>query len=55
MFFYNTHIHSNILRKSSKNKNDIAFLLGIGYGDNTKHQYKGWVKKPLVNEIVKWK
>ena len=54
-FFYNTHIHSNILRKSLKNSNDIAFLMGIGYGDKTKHQYKSWVEKPLLSEIVKWK
>lgn len=54
-FFYNTHIHSNILRKSSKNSNDIAFLLGIGYADKTKYQYKSWVDKPKIEEIIKWK
>ena len=28
-YFYNSNIHTNILRKALKNANDIAFLLGI--------------------------
>lgn len=54
-FFYNTHIHSNILRKAAKNYEGIAFLLGIGYGDYSKHQYKSYVPKPNLDEIVKWR
>ena len=54
-FFYNTHIHSNILRKAAKNYEGIAFLLGIGYGDYSKHQYKSYVSKPNLDEIVKWR
>ena len=53
-YFYNSNIHTNILRKALKNSNDIAFLLGIGYADTTKHQYKSWVKIPTLDEIVKW-
>lgn len=53
-YFYNTHIHSNILRKAVKKTNDIAFLLGIGYKDETKHQYKTYVPKADIDEIVKW-
>ena len=53
-FFYNTNIHSNILRKASKKSSNIAFLLGIGYKDDSKHQYKSYVPKPNLNEIIKW-
>lgn len=53
-FFYNTHIHSNILRKAAKKTNNIAFLLGIGYKDETKHQYKTYVPKADIDEIIKW-
>ena len=53
-FFYNTHIHSNILRKAVKKTNNIAFLLGIGYKDETKHQYKTYVPKADIDEIIKW-
>ena len=53
-YIYNSNIHTNILRKALKNSNDIAFLLGIGYADTTKHQYKSWVKIPTLDEIVKW-
>ena len=54
-FFYNTSIHSNILRKAARNSSNIAFLLGLGYKDNSKHQYKSNVPKPNLNEIVKWR
>ena len=54
-FFYNTNIHSNILRKASEKSSNIAFLLGIGYKDDNKHQYKSYVPKPKINEIVKWR
>ena len=54
-FFYNTHIHSNILRKAVKRSNNIAFLLGIGFKDETKHHYKTYVSKAKVDEIVKWR
>ena len=53
-FFYNTSIHSNILRKAARNSSNIAFLLGLGYKDDSKHQYKSYVPKPKINEIVKW-
>ena len=53
-FFYNTNIHSNILRKASEKSSNIAFLLGIGYKDDNKHQYKSYVPKPTLDEIVKW-
>tara|TARA_B100000902_G_scaffold337547_1_gene338520 strand:- start:293 stop:1051 length:759 start_codon:yes stop_codon:yes gene_type:complete len=54
-FFYNTNIHSNILRKAAKNSSNIAFLLGLGYKDDSKHQYKSYVPKPTLDEIVKWR
>ena len=54
-FFYNTNIHSNILRKAVKNSSNIAFLLGIGYKDHSKYQYKSMVPKAKLNEIVKWR
>jgi len=54
-YFYNPHIHTNILRKAVKTENDIAFILSIGYADTSKHQYKSWVKNANYNEIVKWK
>ena len=47
--------NTNELRKALKNSNDIAFLLGIGYADNTRHQYKSWIEIPTLDEIVKWK
>ncbi len=53
-FFYNTHIHSNILRKVKVKDNDIAFTLGIGYGDKEMMKYQSYVEKPLLEEIVKW-
>lgn len=54
-FFYNTHLHSNILRKAKKSSENIAFLLGIGYPDENKKHYYSNVPKPLTNEIIKWK
>lgn len=54
-FFYNTHLHSNILRKAKKSSENIAFLLGIGFEDENKKHYYSNVPKPLKNEIVKWK
>tara|TARA_Y100000287_G_scaffold174086_1_gene162609 strand:- start:461 stop:712 length:252 start_codon:yes stop_codon:yes gene_type:complete len=54
-FFYNTNIHTNILRKAKRRPGNIAFLLGIGYKDNTKHHYKSYIPKPNVDEIVKWR
>ena len=53
-YFYNTNIHSNILRKASRGSNNIAFLLGLGFKDEVKYQYKSHVPKPNLNEIVKW-
>ena len=54
-YFYNTHIHSNILRKAVKKSDNIAFLLGLGFKDESKHQYKTYVSKAKVDEIVKWR
>ena len=48
-YFYNENIHSDIsLKKGS------AFLLGIGYKDESKRQYKTWITKPKLDEVVKW-
>ena len=54
-FFYNTYIHTNILRKAVRDNNDIAFLLGLGYEDKSKLHYKSYVPKAKLNEIVKWR
>ena len=54
-YFYNTHIHTNILRKAVRDNNDIAFLLGLGYEDKSKSHYKSYVPKAKLNEIVKWR
>ena len=54
-FFYNHHIHTNILRKAKKRPGDIAFLLGLGYEDKEKHTYQSYVEKPLLEEIIKWR
>ena len=53
-YFYNTHIHSNILRKVRKSFDNIAFTLGIGYRDEEMMKYKTWIPKPNTNEIIKW-
>ena len=54
-YFYNHHIHTNILRKAKRRPGDIAFLLGLGYGDKEKHNYQSYVEKPLLDEIIKWR
>ena len=54
-YFYNHHIHTNILRKAKKRPGDIAFLLGLGYADKEKHTYQSYVEKPLLEEIIKWR
>ena len=54
-YFYNTYLHTNILRKSIKKSNNIAFLLGLGYKDESKHQYESKVIKAKLDEIVKWR
>lgn len=54
-YFYNSNIHSNILRKAVKKSKDIAFLLGIGYKDESKHHYKSMVPKSNIEEIIKWR
>ena len=50
-YFYNENIHSDITLKSGS-----AFLLGIGYKDETKtqHDIKCWITKPKLDEVVKW-
>jgi len=48
-YFYNKAIHTDIMAKGNP-----AFLLGIGYRDESKMQYKSWIKKPTIEEIVKW-
>jgi hypothetical protein len=37
-------------------KSKSAFLLGIGYKDETKTKtdIKCWIKKPKLDEVVKW-
>ena len=35
-------------------KGNPAFLLGIGYSDQNKKHYKSWIKKPIIDDIVKW-
>lgn len=54
-YFYNSNIHSNILRKAVKKSKDIAFLLGIGFKDESKHHYKSMVPKSNIEEIIKWR
>ena len=53
-YFYNNYIHTNILRKANKNSKNIAFLLGLGYRDDTKPQYETKVTKAKINEVIKW-
>ena len=53
-YFYNNYIHTNILRKANKNSKNIAFLLGLGYRDDTKPQYETKVTKAKIYEVVKW-
>ena len=53
-YFYNEYLHNNILRKARGNPGNIAFLLGLGYGDKEKHTYQSYVEKPLLEEIIKW-
>ena len=54
-YFYNTHIHSNILRKVRTSFDNIAFTLGIGYRDENKPYFMSYVSKPKYEEIVEWK
>ena len=51
----NSEDYFEVLRKASEKSSNIAFLLGIGYKDDNKHQYKSYVPKPKINEIVKWR
>ena len=53
-YFYTNHLHNNILRKAREHPKNIAFLLGLGYGDKEKHTYQSYVSKANINEIVKW-
>ena len=54
-FFYNTNIHSNILRKAAEKSSNIAFILGIGYKDDSKYHYSSMVPKAEYDEIVIWR
>ena len=47
-YFYNKAIHTDILAKGNP-----AFLLGIGFKDKDKMQYKSWIKKPTLDEVIK--
>lgn len=47
-FFYNKNIHSDITLK------EPAFVLGIGYRDDTKKDLKCWIRKPKPDEVIKW-
>ena len=49
-YFYNQHIHTDVLAKKG-----LTFLLGIGYRDESKYQYKSWIDKPKLDEVVKWR
>tara|TARA_Y100001938_G_C8044022_1_gene407785 strand:- start:335 stop:1048 length:714 start_codon:yes stop_codon:yes gene_type:complete len=49
-YFYNQFIHTDILRPSD----DTAFMLGIGYKDETKPYFPSLVKKPTYDEIMEW-
>lgn len=49
-YFYNKAIHTDIMAKGNP-----AFLLSLGYRDENKMQYKSWIKKPTIDEIVKWR
>ena len=50
-YFYNEHIKTDILREGE----NTAFMLGIGYKDETKNYYPSPVTKPAYEEIVEWK
>ena len=54
-FFYNTNIHSNILRRAAEKSSNIAFILGIGYKDDSKYHYSSMVPKAEYDEIVIWR
>tara|TARA_B100000900_G_scaffold287950_2_gene246965 strand:+ start:5057 stop:5776 length:720 start_codon:yes stop_codon:yes gene_type:complete len=48
-YFYNQAIHTDIMARGKP-----AFLLGIGYEDKTKRHYKTKLKKPTIDEVIKW-
>tara|TARA_Y100001972_G_scaffold121705_1_gene166156 strand:+ start:245 stop:988 length:744 start_codon:yes stop_codon:yes gene_type:complete len=49
-YFYNQFFYTDILRPDD----NTAFMLGIGYKDETKQYYPSLVKKPTYDEIVEW-
>ncbi len=49
-YFYNKHIHTDVLERKG-----LTFLLGIGYRDQDTKQYKSWIEKPELDEVVKWR
>ncbi len=49
-YFYNKFIRNDILQKDEES----AFMLGIGYKDDTKSYFSSLVPKPLVDEIIEW-
>tara|TARA_B100000085_G_C18419069_1_gene461889 strand:+ start:72 stop:803 length:732 start_codon:yes stop_codon:yes gene_type:complete len=53
-YFYNNYMHTNILRKAYKSSKNIAFLLGLGYRDDTKPIYETKITKAKIDEVVKW-
>ena len=48
-YFYHEKIHTDVLLKKG-----LPFLLGLGYRDRTKKNYKSRVTKPKFDEVVKW-
>lgn len=48
-YFYNKVLHTDILAPRTP-----AFLLGIGYKDESKSRVKRSTSKPQLNEVLKW-
>ena len=49
-YFYEPAIHNDITVKPG-----LAFVVGIGYGDYDRFNYKSWVVKPTFDEVIKWR
>ena len=53
-FFQDDLLPNNVLPKHIKVKNQVAFLLGIGYADD-EPRHKSYVTEPTYDEVVNWK
>ena len=54
VFFQDDLLPNNVLPKHIKVKNQVAFLLGIGYADD-EPRHKSYVTEPTYDEVVNWK